>query len=151
MVYLSKVYLSNFILSTTCFFVSTMSRLLSLKFTCCHVPSSSSDLPGVVQQLCVALTVTTQMAQLASAHGATAASWRGGISPPLLLPPTSFFALSQRLSLPVTVSCHLPPLSPPLCPAVCLRARSSNGSVRCPDAANQPSKENSPGILKAAF
>lgn len=56
--------------STICFFVSMMSRFLSLKFTSCHVTSSSSYPQGVIQQSCVALTVTTQMVQLACAHGA---------------------------------------------------------------------------------
>lgn len=48
---------------------------------------------------------------------------------------------------------HLPPLSPPLCPAVCLSARSSQGSLCCPDAANQPCKKNRPAekAPKAAF
>lgn len=36
--------------------------------------------------------------------GSGGGSSLGGISPPLLLPPTSLFALSQRLSLPVTPS-----------------------------------------------
>lgn len=46
---------------------------------------------------------------------------------------------------------HLPPLSPPLWPAVCLSARSSQGSVRCPDAANQPRQEKQPDILKSGI
>lgn len=56
----------------------------------------------------------------------------GGISPPLLLPPTSFFCpQSTSVTLGDSVRLfHLPPLSPPLCPAVCLCARSSHGSVR---------------------
>lgn len=121
---------------------------------CCivHVTSSSSYLPGVIQQLCVALTVTTQMVQLASAHGTTAAAWGEPhhLFFSLQLP---FFALSQRLSLPVTLSvsstCRLclrrsAPLSvSALAPAT--------RNVCCPDAANHPCKKNSPASRKQPF
>lgn len=119
-------------------------------------PAMSRPRPRICQVLfssCVALTDTTQMVQLASAHGGGAAAACGeshhlffSLQLPFVRPRSTSVTPGDSVRL-----LHSPPLSPPLCPAVCLRRRSSHASVCCPDAANQPCKEYSPTSWKRHF